>query len=192
MNYLDPSEYATYATEFVLDDSHVAIASKLIESYCGRSFGSTQTTQHVVLNKKYSGKLKNCPIVSIDSAMSVARLASGKVSDVVDIDDIEVDSNGYFTYYGQVKGIYPGWGAPTPSQIFGVRQSYLEITYTYGYAEVPEDIKFACGMVAQNISQAKQFAGVKEISDFDGRIAMFDDSFLPSDIRMILNKYRMV
>lgn len=193
MDYLTPEEYSTYATEFPIVDSHVAIASKLINSYCGRSFGSIETTDSVVLNKKMSGKLKQSPVVSVDKVYAVTRLPSGKSKVEVNIeDDFECSENGYFTYYGQENFHYPGYGMPTPGQIFKVQHSYLEVKYTYGYAELPEDIKTACGMIAQNIAQAKQFAGVKEISDFDSKVVFDGIGFISADIRLILNKYRKV
>jgi hypothetical protein len=183
MPYLQPSEYSTYCTEFTVDDFHVLMASNLIDSFIGKTIGSTSFTEIVKLSKKFIGKLNHLPIVSVSEVKLVQVSPFGLTENDGNTESIYfTDTYGRFQYIsGNSLGVQL-WGNPNT----------LKITYNAGFSIIPEDIKIACGAIAQNISQAKNFSGVKEMSDLDLRVSMFDDSFLPSDIRMILSKYKQV
>jgi hypothetical protein len=129
------------------------------------------------------GKLKNTPIVSVDSAIAFRLTGEfGVIQETIQISDFWVDTEyGYFTYVPSNSLNYA---------IYGNQPDTLEVTYTVGYETVPEKIKVACAMLAQNIKQKSSFAGEKEISSIDYRVAMTDDSFFTSDIRLLLSEYR--
>jgi hypothetical protein len=68
----------------------------------------------------------------------------------------------------------------------------LKITYTSGFVDIPVKLKQATAMIAQNIAQSKSYSGIKSLQDLDVSVAMWDDSFITSDIRMMLQEYRSV
>jgi len=85
--------------------------------------------------------------------------------------------------YGYLQSTY---------NIFGTPVVALNVTYTFGYAAVPEEVKRACGMIAMNIAQLQTFTNLNNRSDLDTKIALSDPSLMTSDIRQLLSPYRGV
>ena len=66
----------------------------------------------------------------------------------------------------------------------------MEIKYSYGYENVPDEVKYVTAMLAQNIRQLSTFAGAKRLNTLDYTVEMSNPSFFTDDMRSILSKYR--
>lgn len=196
MQYLTVDEIPVYCTlQAGVEESDVQIASSLIDGYLGFSFDVYEKTETVKVNHKHRGKVNYSPIIDIINVKEIYRSPIGKSVRDVDNDsvDFDVENNGYFTYYSKANPFvmiidsYDNSCVPLPH-----KQHTLEITYKYGYEEVPEDIKRVCAMLAQNIRQQNSFAGIKKLNTLDYTIEMANPSFFTQDMKLILNKYKLI
>ena len=78
----------------------------------------------------------------------------------------------------------------TPVNLYGRAPVAFKITYSYGYAEIPEAVKLACAMIAMNISQQGGFANIESATNLDARYSLTDPSVFTDDIRRMLVSYR--
>ena len=182
--YLLDNEIATYC-EFFSDVTPeiVAKAEMLIDSFCGGSLTSTSATELVKINRKNLGHLNNNMVTSITSVYAKYITPTGITSTELDKSNVVFDEEGNIEYLNFASPLsinaYLGY------QLYG-----LEITYVHGLITVPTDLKRITAMIAQNILQNGDYSGAKTKSGLDFNVMMFDDSVLPSDIRMALQKYR--
>jgi hypothetical protein len=185
--YLLTSEVATYCGSFPdVTEQQIAEAEMLIDSFCGGSLVEKTTTDNVKLNRKNRGKLTQNMVTSIESAMGKYLIPNMGFSNVVlDVANIDFSPSGSFEYLNinPTMSIYSFTGQQLHS---------LVITYKNGLPAIPAELKHITAMVAQNIYQSGDYSGAKSKSGIDFNVAMFDDSFLPSDIRMSLQKYKRV
>lgn len=197
MAYLEESELGKYASIIhgvTMGDAE--IASDLIDSYIGRSLKPRRYVERVRLVKGRRGKLQHAPIVSLDFVNSLdpspfdfqhnfvnGHIKLDHTARQLDLRDVLLDpeNDGYFTFVGS-GGIN--------SVVFGTRPHMLEIGYVGGFDHYPDALKTACGMLACNVRQALSFAGARELTSLDFRIAMSDDSFFTSDIKRLLDSIK--
>ena len=184
MGYLKEHELGRYAS--IINGTSmgdVEIASELIDSYLGRSFAPKRYVERVRLIKGRRGKLQHAPVLSLDFVDSIEHTPFGSSKRKLEVGDIELDpeNDGYFTFIGS-GGIN--------FMLYGTRPRLLEVGYVGGFEDYPEGLKTACGMLACNIRQALSFAGAKELTSLDFKIAMSDDSFFTSDIKRLLDSIR--
>lgn len=78
----------------------------------------------------------------------------------------------------------------TSNNLYGNNPVALNITYTYGYEEIPSKIKLACAMLAMNIAQQGGFANINSATNLDARYSLSDPSVFTDDIRRMLMEYR--
>lgn len=186
--YLTEEEIPRYCTVVAgVDTSDVLIASNLIDGYLGRSFSVNTASETISINDKKRGKLRHYPIISIDEVYQIVRTEISITKNKVDSNNVFLDAedDGYFSYI------------PTRTP-FGLNIPYcyarqplkIEVKYTYGYKDIPEDIKIVTGMLAQNIRQASSFVGYKKLNTLDYTVEMGNPSFFTDDMRTILDKYR--
>ena len=184
INYLQPNEYSIYCKNFTPTDNDVTIASRLIDAFIGRSISSiTPPAEIVKLSKKLTGKLKHLPVLTITSIKAIQFTPFGMSENNMPTNCVYfVDEYGHFQFIADSGLPVMLWGVPDT----------LKIEYTAGFAAIPDDIKVICGMIAQNVNQSGDYSGAKTKSGLDFNVAMFDDSFIPSDIRMMLQKYKVI
>ena len=178
--YLLPEEIPKYCGIIEgVTPADVRTASTLIDGYLGRSYEQRQYSERVKLFRHHRGRLKHHPVLSIDKVVAIGGSIFGKTKEEVEYESIDLDpeNDGYFTYQGR---------GGLNALIYGKLPHLLEITYTSGFAEYPEALKTACGMLACNIRQAMSYAGAKELTSLDFQVLMADDSFFTSDIKMLL------
>ena len=178
--YLTEQELLPYQNimdELTLED--VKMASSLIDGYLGRSFELTQFTDRVKLCKG-RGKLSHAPVASVEKVVGVTRTMFGKSKSEMspDVIDLDPERDGYFTFEPDMTEL--------TAVVFKAVPDMLLVTYSSGFAEFPQRLKDACGMLACNIRQAKSFAGAKQLTSLDFQVLMTDDSFFTSDIKMLL------
>lgn len=177
--YLDESEIPLYCLMVNnVTDYEVSIAEVIVDSFISKDIMAKTYVESHALNRKRKGKLKNHIDIVITDVQGYARTPLGFSKYPYAVTDIILDDYGYFEFIG------------TDTQMFGIPISKVDITYSSGFDEAPDDLKHAVAMIAQNIAQAGSFNGSKELRDLDVSVIFFDDSFVPSDIRRILKKYK--
>ncbi|BAL84681.1 hypothetical protein SELR_pSRC400300 (plasmid) [Selenomonas ruminantium subsp. lactilytica TAM6421] len=178
--YLTEQELLPYQNimdELTMEDAQMA--SSLIDGYLGRSFALSQFTDRIKL-RKGRGKLSHSPVASVDKVVGVSRSMFGKVKSEMspEVIDLDPEMDGYFTLENDSTDL--------TAMVFNTVPEMLLVTYTSGFAEYPQRLKDACGMLACNIRQAKSFAGAKQLTSLDFQVLMTDDSFFTSDIKLLL------
>lgn len=185
MIYLDASEVATYCT-MPIEQTVLTQANLIVESYIGDIGQQQKVNERIVLNRSNRSKLSkikdNVPLISVDEVTAQTRTPFGISNEAIDVSNVVVDNYGYLTYYP---------GSSMMQQMFGGTTKEILVTYTYGWSTIPSDIKFATGVIAQNIAKRGTF-GNKSIVDFDVQLQFLDDSVVTSDVRLVLQKYRGV
>lgn len=187
--YLTEDEILQYCNTVAgVQVSDVIIASNLIDGYLGYSFSVNEATETIQLNEKRRGKLRNRPVINIESVKEIFYSPVGMSQKEATTDNVFLDAemDGYFSYYPQGNPfIYPlDFCSPFKPQL------KLEIKYSYGYESVPEEVKYVTAMLAQNIRQLSTFAGAKRLNTLDYTVEMSNPSFFTDDMRSILSKYR--
>lgn len=188
--YITEEEIPKYcASQAGVEVSDVIIASQLIDGYIGKSFDVQEISETVNVNAKHRGKLKHYPVVDIKALTEVMITPLGVNRQEVTADKmvLDADNDGYFYYIGSKS---PFAFNPYGMCEYEPKAQRLEITYSYGYEEIPEEIKVVCGMLAQNIRQLQSFVGFKRLNTLDYTVEMANPSFFTQDMQLILNKFR--
>lgn len=189
--YLNEEEILKYCNRVpAVQVSDVIIASNLIDGYLGFSFSESDTVETVKLNEKRRGRLKHYPVLEVKSIKEVYASPVGLAKSDGDIEQFyqDAENDGYFYYYPKVNPFRMPMDFCSP---FIPRLS-LEISYRYGYAEVPEEVKYVTAMLAQNIKQLATFAGAKRLNTLDYTVEMSNPSFFTDDMRAMLSPYRSI
>lgn len=184
MNYLKPNEYEMYAdgaTEF-----DVMFASRVIDAYLGKEIKEQKTIEKITLSKHGTGRMEYSPVIDIISVSGVYKSKFGVMKEQLPIDSIDYTNDGFFEFINSPSVNFA---------VFGLKPTKLVIEHTYGYKEVPEDIKVVCGIIARNRRRNESmggFSNAKQVSSLDFNVVLFDDSIISSNERMLLNKYKDV
>jgi len=203
MNYLEPSEYETYGLESSTPASWVGAASALIDAYCRRAtLGVSTFTERIRLAPG-----RNCvrltylplaidnqnqsPLVSARGRYAPPRrgedLSMWDVANDVSLVfalpgtwvDIDVSTMDYFSDTGEVSWL------PNP---LGLAFQELEITYTAGFAIVPDVVKFACAQIVRN-AQATPALNVQSSTLNNMHLDYFADTLLDQTVKNYLAPY---
>jgi len=203
MNYLEPSEYENYGIEASTAVSWVGAASSLIDAYCRRStLGVATFTERVRLVPD-----RNCvrltylplaidgqnqtPLVSARGRYAPPR--RGEDASLWDIAtdvstvfalpgtwvDLDVSSMDYFCDTGEVSWL------PNP---LGLLFQEIEVTYTAGFAAIPNPVKYACAQIVRN-AQATPALNVKSSTLSSMHLDYFADTLVDQTVKNYLGPY---
>lgn len=188
--YLTDEEIPDYCDLLPVTKSQVVFASGIIDSFVGRVNGGSKfkafiATETVRPNRRGVVKLAHTPVISVNKVALQVPNAFHFTSDVeVPADELYCDESGYI----QIPDLNEM--PVTPVNLYGRAPVALKITYSYGYAEIPEAVKLACAMIAMNISQQGGFANIESATNLDARYSLTDPSVFTDDIRRMLVSYR--
>lgn len=148
--------------------------STMIESYCDRTFASTEHTEYYDGNGDYVLITDHYPITEIDSIYDDAYW-SWASSDLIDSDDYRIKDDN--TIVSQVK--------------FATGVQNIKITYTAGYSSstMPEDLKYACMQQVAYELDRKDDKNLIQKTLPDGSVTYHEYTLTPA-VRAILNKYK--
>lgn len=185
--YLTDKEIEEYCEQIPATKTQVLFASAIIDAYVGlyngrSKFSTSEYTETVTLNRKGIAKLSRSPIVNIVNIKADGGLMIPSFN--VDLKLFEVEDSGYIHY------IPFGIMRRTISNPLAYPIKRLQVTYTYGYDEIPEQVKRACAMIAMNISQTATFTSLQSMTTLDARFALSDPSVITPDIKFLLSRYR--
>jgi len=203
MNYLQPSEYETYGLEASTPASWVGAASALIDAYCRRAtLGIATFTERIrLVPGRNCVRLTYLPLAPDNQNQTPLVSARGRYApprrgedtslwDVTnDVSlvfalpgtwvDIDVSTMDYFCDTGEVSWL------PNP---LGLSFQELEITYTAGFAIVPDVVKFACAQIVRN-AQATPALNVQSSSLNSMHLDYFADTLLDQTVKNYLAPY---
>ena len=191
--YIQTTELATYAPMVTIDTNDQAslcqTATNIAIGYLGWELTQRDFTETVQVNPRNECKLSYPSVTAITSAKGRYPLSSfanfGLASPFGqpqwEVLDVTLD------YLNASTGIL--W---LPSGIYGTAYEEATITYTAGYAAIPELVKQACGMIAASMWQKKDYAGVQSMGDFDNRVTYFKADIIPLEAKLLLNSFRIV
>lgn len=203
MIYLDPSEYGTYGLEKTVAAAWVAAASSLIEAHCRRpSLGVAQYVERMRLRPdRNTVRLTYLPLATVapaSSPLTAARaryavprrgeerpIGTAAIDPAHPIGDLAFDVALAF-------GLPNTWSAlditsvdfcadtgelTLPSNPLGFGYNEVEITYTAGFAVIPDAVKFACAQIVRN-AQATPALNVRSGSLERMQLQYFADTLL--------------
>lgn len=203
MNYLDPDEYESYGIEASTPASWVAAASSLIDAYCRRpTLAARLYTERLRLTPGRSSiRLTYLPLTAPDGQTSPLTSVRGRYAvprrgeDLTTWDmtqevasafalpgswiDIDITQMDCFGFTGEVS-----WMANP----LGLQFQEIEITYTAGYATIPDPIKFACAQIVRN-AQATPALNVRANTLNSMHLEYFEDTLLDSSVKTMLAPY---
>lgn len=181
--YLTEAEIPKYCGLYAgIRMAHVEAASALIDAYKGCTFEPVKHKEHVKLSRKgymgeLRGKLIHYPRVKIYAVKAeVISPFSGRGEVMVDTGCVHFDDDEsqYFTFY-------------MPRQLmFRSRPSALTVEYVSGFAEPPEAVKKACGILAGNIQTMGGVMRWKQRDDYDIKVTLADEGVFTNEVRLIL------
>jgi hypothetical protein len=163
-------------------------ASSIIDGYCKRSLAVTSYTERVPLtdyqnmNSYQRGHLSYYPVIDVTlvkgrplyNALTGNIFGPPPFEPINDLSILDIDKN--------IGNFICGFN------IFGVPYSELEVTYTSGWATIPDAVKTACGMIITQLANNAN-PNVKTKKDFDFSIEYFGSSMISSEISDLLSPY---
>ena len=199
MNYLSPSEYLLYGLEATTAPALVGAASSLIDAHCRRaSLAITQYQERIrLLPDRNTLRLSYLPLAALAPAASPMVSARGRYSTPrrgeLPLDDLRIDAALAFGLPGSWIDIDPAtldfdpaMGEVTlPLSVIGLWFSEIEVTYTAGFAVIPEAIKYACTQIVRN-ADATPALNVKSGSVDRMRMDYFAPDLLDASVRSLL------
>jgi hypothetical protein len=203
MNYLADSEYSSYGLEPDTPESWVSAGCSIVNAYCNRpTLWVSQFTERVRLVPRHNVlRLTYLPL-SIPSGgatpLSAGRARYGVPRRGDDLTawematefamtfglpgtwiNLDVSNFDFFVDTGEVSWV------PNP---LGMYFDEMELTYTAGYATIPDPIKFACVQLVRN-AQAMPALNVREGTLNAMHFAYFADTLLDGTVQTMLAPY---
>jgi len=197
--YLSTAEFVSFGLPDSTDPALIRVASDLVDTYCQRA--SVLVSQYSERNRlpeevpmtraSYTPLTipegGQTPFATLKARHGVLRgpgadklggmmAPFGGPPTWVNLDPAQVD---YWASTGEI------W---LPASIFGVPYSEVEMTYTAGYAEVPEPVKLACAQIIRNI-ESHPAARVSAAQLDRLQLEYFAGSTLDEDVRRLLAPY---
>lgn len=200
MLYLQPSEYEQYGLEATTSEAMVRSASALIDSLCRRpSLAVTQFTERVSIRPGTArvrvSYLPLCAAEGASSPLVSIRVRYGAADRFVG-NTLGVDVARAFGLTGSWVNIdlsqaefVAGTGEiDLPLQILGLDYIEAEITYTAGFATIPENVKSACAQLVRN-AEATPALNIRRTTVDKMQMEYFRDSVVDTTVREFLKNY---
>ena len=200
--YLTTAEFAAYGLADSTDPALIRVASDLVDAFCQRT--SLAVTQYTERNRLPDGRPvtrasytpltiaegEQAPFLAVrarhgiprgPNALTLAEMVApfGGPPAWIDLDPTKVDYN---ATTGEI------W---LPSGIFSVPFTEVELTYTAGYAQVPEAAKLACAQIIRNV-ESHPAANVRAAQLDRLELEYFAGSLLDHDVRRLLAPFVVV
>ena len=192
MGYLQPADYEAYGLAPETADELVTMASALIEGHCRRpSLLATQYIERVRLAEhNQTARLSYGPLFA--GAITACRVRYGRSS-----------REGFGSEIAQVFGLPGSWSTIDSTTIevylaareisftcnvLGLAYNEAEVTYTGGFADVPDQVKAACAQIVKN-AQTTPGLNVKSSRLDTMQMQYFGPTLIDDGVRMLLKPY---
>ena len=201
MGYLLPAEYVQYGLTAETADDWVTMASALMESFCRRP--SLLVTQYVermrLTNGSQTARLSYRPLAPapgadsalVDVKVRYGRPRRGELPDpfreqvawafsvpgswsTLDVNSVDINqTTAELTF---------------PLNFLGLNYNEVEVTYTSGFAVVPDAVKVACVQIVKN-AQATPAMNVKSSRMDTLQMQYFSGSLIDPQVQALLRPY---
>ncbi|HKW16207.1 MAG TPA: hypothetical protein VJO35_01740 [Terriglobales bacterium] len=199
MNYLDPTEYQLYGVDTTADPALVGAASSLIDAHCRRAtLAIAQYEERVrMMPDRNTVHLTYLPLAPLAPATSAIVSGRGRYTmprrGEWPFSDLRLDVAFMFGLPGTWSNIDassididPTTGELTlPLNLMGLWYSEVDLTYTAGYATIPDAVKYACAQIVRN-AQATPAVNVKTGRMDKFRMDYFAPDLLDATVRALL------
>jgi hypothetical protein len=181
--YLDKTTDASYVSVGItLTDQLIIRASSIIDGCCKRKIAVESYTERVPLTESQRGHLSYYPVVELTALKGRPKyyftginFFGPPVFEVIsDHSILDVDVN--------IGSLWCGYN------MFGAPYTELEVTYTSGWAVIPDNVKVACGMIIDQLVNSNN-SNVKAKKDFDSSIEYFGNKLITPEIADLLSQY---
>jgi len=202
MNYLSPSEYEAYGLEATTPGAWVMAASTIVDAHCRRA--TLAVAQYQERLRMAAGRntvrVSYVPLAVLEPASSAIVSARGRYAlprrGEWPFDDLSSDVASVFGLPGTWAeldpadiDIYAETGELTlPLNALGLGFSEVEITYTAGWATLPDAVKQACAQVVRN-AQATPALNVRAQNLDRMHLEYFSDTLVDQMVRSLLAPY---
>jgi hypothetical protein len=197
MGYLLPAEYAEYGLPADTADAWVMTASAMMEAYCRRSslMSASYTERMRVPLKAQTVRLSYGPLISVD-AVKAQYVRPNHSEEMFGELALQSAFSAAFALPGQWVTVDPTTldvSLPTGEfrfawNVMGMRFGQAEVTYTAGFAVVPDAVKVACAQVVRN-AQSTPGLNVKSSKMDTLQTQYFSDSLIDSQVQALLRPY---
>lgn len=198
MNYLSATEYESHGLDASTAQAWVTSASALIDAHCRRAtLGISQYTERLrIASGTNTGRVSFLPLAALDPATSPIVTLRARYGVSHNLEDM-------FTEVAQAFALPGAWVELDSSQVdyraetgeitlaanaLGLPYSEIEVTYTAGFAEIPEPVKSACAQIVRN-AQATPALNVRSGTLDRMQLEYFSDSLLDATVREMLAAY---
>jgi hypothetical protein len=201
MSYLLPAEYVAYGLEAETADHWVAMASSLIDAHCRRpSLLITQYVERIRITvgaqsvrlsyrPPAAAQGASSPLVSVRVRYGAPR--RGEMPDpfreqvawafsvpgswsTLDVANVDLNmATGELTF---------------PQNYLGIGYNEAEITYTAGFATIPDAVKIACAQIVRN-AQATPAMNVKSSRIDTVQMQYFSESLIDPQVEALLRPF---
>lgn len=190
MAYLSPSEYVQFGLSAETADAWVSAASAMVDAHCRRSsLGLTTYTERLrVAQMRGTAQLTYGPVTQVTTVrakFSRQACGFGPLAEyaslfglpgqwvVLDVSGVVLDASGELSL---------------PVNLMGLPYSEVEVTYTAGFAGIPDGVKVAVAQIVKN-AQATPGLNVKSSKLDTLQTEYFGDSLLDVQVRSLLRPY---
>lgn len=185
--------YCPIVKETTID--HINSACFLIDAYKGTSFEVKDYVELVRFNRRsrfssplepYRGKLKHLPRQEIKEVYTVVPSIFGERTRIdYNVDDLWFDEENspYFSFYAPQNIIHF-----TPNPVL----KEVKVSYSAGYKEVPEQLKRAVGLLAQNLAQMGGTLQWTSRDDYDVKLTLKNEGIFTDEIKRLVDTIPLV
>lgn len=193
MGYLDPAEYVLFGLDEETPDALVSAASAIVDGFCRRA--SLLVTSYVerlrVGRDGRTLRLSNGPLAA--GAITACRVRLRRV-DALNATPLQRDAavfglgGAWSTVDPQQVVSYPNGEVELPAHIFGVPFDEGELTYSAGFATVPNAVKIAVAQIVKN-AQATPGLNVKRQQVDALAMEYFAPALLDDEVKRLLKPF---
>jgi hypothetical protein len=200
MAYLSADEYVWFGLEATTPDSLVIAASDLIDAHCRRNgFGIAEYMERFRLGRSRTVRLSYLPLAAASGALSPIVQARGRytrmsgewpgVTELAEVAQVFATPNTWFSVPTNSLDLDLNSGEVIVcGGLLSPALGDLEVTYTAGYAVVPEAVKQACAKLVKN-ALATPALNVSRQKIDTMYLQYFADSLVDADVRRLLAPY---
>jgi hypothetical protein len=198
MNYLAPNENESHGMEASTAQAWISSASSLIDAHCRRpTLGIAEYTERLrVLPGTGEVRVSFLPLAPLDMATTALVRVRARYGTTRRGDELAYDVAQAFLLPGAWIDVDPShveYRAQTgeftlPANALAFTFNEVEVTYTAGFADVPEAVKCACAQIVRN-AQATPALNIRAGVLDRMQLEYFSDSLLDASVRKLLAAY---
>lgn len=198
MNYLNATEFESHGLPADTAQAWVTSASALIDAHCRRpTLGIAEYSERLRMpSSGREARISFLPLAPLDPATTPVVKLRARYGPPRNLEDMFTEVAQAFALPGAWVDLDPTqleWSAETgeitlAANALGFSFTEVEVTYTAGFANIPEAVKAACAQIVRN-AQATPALNVRAGVVDRMQLEYFSASLLDADVRKLLAPY---